>query len=161
MHGLESQHYCIHRLFLDSYARDLRQKPNNWKEWHYRSRKINKLYRFSILHDFDSATCTCIQDILKQFNAMDCGMFLCQVNTYYQNTDSLLTNIVWSLMCYVVCTVQCEKESHEFDTGMQFRSDSLVQVVYDDPFKCYFQFQSDMGIMCKIMFEEVLSGQLL
>ena len=65
---------------------------------------------------------------------------LCQVNMYYQNTDSLLTNIVWSLMCYVVCTVQCEKESHEFDTGMQFRSDSLVQVVYDDPFKCYFQF---------------------
>ena len=56
-------------------------------------------------------------------------------------TDSLLTNIAWSFMYYVVCTVQGERESHEFHTGMQFRSDSLVQVVHDDPFKCYsFQF---------------------
>ena len=56
-------------------------------------------------------------------------------------TDSLLTNIAWPFMYYVVCTVQGERESHEFHTGMQFRSDSLVQVVHDDPFKCYsFQF---------------------
>ena len=46
-------------MFLDSHARDLGQKPNDWKEWHYRSGKVNKLYRFSVLHDFDSATCTC------------------------------------------------------------------------------------------------------
>ena len=56
-------------------------------------------------------------------------------------TDLLSTNIAWSFMYYVVCTVKGERESHEFHTGMQFRSDSLVQVVHDDPFKCYsFQF---------------------
>ena len=56
-------------------------------------------------------------------------------------TDSLLTNIAWSFMCYAVCTVHGERESHEFHTGMQFRSDSLVQMVHDDQFKCYsFQF---------------------
>ena len=32
-------------------------------------------------------------------------------------TDSLLTNIAWSFMYYVVCTVQGERESHEFHTG--------------------------------------------
>ena len=60
---------------------------------------------------------------------------------YYQTTDSLLTNIAWPFMCYAVCTVQSERQSHEFPTGMQFRADSLVWVVYDDSFKCYsFQF---------------------
>ena len=56
---------------------------------------------------------------------------------YYQTTDSLLTNIAWSFMCYALRTVQSEGKSHEFHTGMQFRADSLVWVVYDDPFKCY------------------------